>query len=175
MSMSSHQSLSDLICLEIQKASGWLGFEQFMAMALYAPGLGYYSGPRSPFGAQGDFVTAPAISPWYGDCLARQIIQVLERWQYDDVHGSLSTLNAHGHDQLYGITANQHHAQSHVLASESALGPDHTVSGLTAGHVLTALSSTTPRRHLARRAPATAPTRSTRIPPPRPPGPTPAG
>jgi len=67
MSMSSHQSLSDLIRLEIQRASGWLGFEQFMAMALYAPGLGYYSGSRSPFGPQGDFVTAPAISPWYGD------------------------------------------------------------------------------------------------------------
>ena len=85
MSMSSHQSLSDLIRLEIQRASGWLDFEQFMAMALYAPGLGYYSGSRSPFGPQGDFVTAPAISPWYGDCLARQIIQVLDAIGSDQV------------------------------------------------------------------------------------------
>jgi SAM-dependent MidA family methyltransferase len=85
MSMSSHQSLSDLIRLEIQKASGWLGFDRFMGMALYAPGLGYYSGSRSPFGATGDFVTAPAISPWYGDCLARQIIQVLDAMGSDQV------------------------------------------------------------------------------------------
>jgi SAM-dependent MidA family methyltransferase len=51
----------------------WLGFDQFMALALYSPGLGYYSGPAQKFGAQGDFVTAPEISPMFGACLARQI------------------------------------------------------------------------------------------------------
>jgi SAM-dependent MidA family methyltransferase len=85
MRMSSPRSLPDLIQDEIQKASGWLGFETFMAMALYAPGLGYYSGERSPFGAEGDFVTAPALSPWYGHCLARQIIQVLDAIGSDTV------------------------------------------------------------------------------------------
>ena len=83
--MSKLSSLPDLIQTEIQKASGWLGFERFMAMALYAPGLGYYSGARSPFGPAGDFVTAPAISPWYGHCVARQIIQVLDAIGSDTV------------------------------------------------------------------------------------------
>ncbi|NDG55738.1 MAG: hypothetical protein EBX56_07255, partial [Betaproteobacteria bacterium] len=78
MSMISADSLPDLIRHEIHKRSGWMGFDQYMDMALYAPGLGYYSGPRSPFGAEGDFVTAAAISPSYGACVARQIVQVLD-------------------------------------------------------------------------------------------------
>ena len=47
------------------------------------------------------------------------------------------------HGDLSGIGANDHHAQSHVLATTSGLGPDHTVSGLTAGYVLRASSATT--------------------------------
>lgn len=46
------------------------------------------------------------------------------------------------HSDLGGVTANQHHNQSHVLATTSALGPDHTVSGLTAGFVLRANTAT---------------------------------
>jgi len=48
-----------------------------MELALYAPGLGYYSAGARKFGAAGDFVTAPEISPLFGQCLARQIAQVL--------------------------------------------------------------------------------------------------
>jgi hypothetical protein len=47
------------------------------------------------------------------------------------------------HADLGGITADQHHAQSHVLATETALGPDHIVSGLTAGWALVATGATT--------------------------------
>lgn len=47
------------------------------------------------------------------------------------------------HDDLGGVTANQHHNQSHVLATGTALGADHTISGAAAGEVLRALSATT--------------------------------
>jgi len=69
--------LAALIRTEIDAAGGWLGFDRYMALALYAPGLGYYSGGLEKFGADGDFVTAPEISPLFGRCLARQAAQVL--------------------------------------------------------------------------------------------------
>src|ERR1700759_5142915 len=58
-------------------AGGWLSFEEFMAMALYAPGLGYYSAGSAKFGKAGDFVTAPEISDLFGRCVARQCADVL--------------------------------------------------------------------------------------------------
>jgi SAM-dependent MidA family methyltransferase len=48
-----------------------------MELALYAPGLGYYSGGAHKFGADGDFTTAPELTPLFGQALARQIAQVL--------------------------------------------------------------------------------------------------
>ena len=62
---------------EIAKANGWLSFARFMALALYAPGLGYYAAGARKFGADGDFVTAPEISPLFGQCLAKSIADVL--------------------------------------------------------------------------------------------------
>ena len=60
----------------IDQAGGAIDFEAFMDLALYAPGLGYYSaGPV--FGAGGDFVTAPELSPLFGACVARQCAQWL--------------------------------------------------------------------------------------------------
>ena len=56
----------------IEQNGGLIGFDEFMHMALYEPGLGYYSGNAIKFGAFGDFVTAPEISPLFGNCLARQ-------------------------------------------------------------------------------------------------------
>ena len=61
----------------IAHAGGSIGFDEFMALALYAPGLGYYSAGAIKFGAGGDFVTAPEISPLFARCLARQCAQVL--------------------------------------------------------------------------------------------------
>jgi len=54
---------------------GWIGFDRFMDLALFAPGLGYYSGGAHKFGPDGDFVTAPEISPLFGKTLARQVAQ----------------------------------------------------------------------------------------------------
>jgi SAM-dependent MidA family methyltransferase len=69
--------LAGLIAEEIGRAGGWISFERYMALALYSPGLGYYMAGARKLGADGDFVTAPEISPLYGRALARQVAQVL--------------------------------------------------------------------------------------------------
>jgi SAM-dependent MidA family methyltransferase len=61
----------------IDAAGGWLSFEHYMEIALYAPGLGYYSAGARKFGPGGDFVTAPELSPLFGACVARQCAGVL--------------------------------------------------------------------------------------------------
>src|SRR5450432_1899238 len=65
------------IAAAIDAAGGWLSFEHYMELALYASGLGYYSAGARKFGASGDFVTAPEISPLFGACVARQCADVL--------------------------------------------------------------------------------------------------
>jgi SAM-dependent MidA family methyltransferase len=61
----------------VRQQGGVLGFGEFMNLALYAPGLGYYSAGATKLGAAGDFVTAPEISSLFSRCLARQTAQVL--------------------------------------------------------------------------------------------------
>lgn len=72
------QALLELIRSEIETGGGWISFERYMSLALYAPGLGYYAAGLEKFGDGGDFVTAPEISPLFGRCIARQIAQVLQ-------------------------------------------------------------------------------------------------
>ncbi|HYX73250.1 MAG TPA: SAM-dependent methyltransferase, partial [Steroidobacteraceae bacterium] len=60
-------------------AGGWLSFEHFMELALYAPGLGYYSAGSAKLGPGGDFVTAPEVSDLFSRCIARQCAAVLVR------------------------------------------------------------------------------------------------
>ena len=63
---------------EIRAAGGATPFARYMELALYAPGLGYYSAGARKFGAAGDFVTAPELSPLFSRCLARQCAEVLQ-------------------------------------------------------------------------------------------------
>jgi SAM-dependent MidA family methyltransferase len=56
---------------------GFLPFDRYMELALYAPGLGYYVAGAQKFGPAGDFVTAPELSPLFGACLARQCAEAL--------------------------------------------------------------------------------------------------
>ncbi len=78
-------ALIRLIADEIDAAGGQIGFARYMELALFAPGLGYYSAGSQKFGAAGDFVTAPEISPLFSRCLARQTAEVLENLGGGDV------------------------------------------------------------------------------------------
>jgi SAM-dependent MidA family methyltransferase len=93
-------ALPRLIHGAMARAGGWLPFDRFMAMALYAPGLGYYARDSRQFGllpASGsDFVTAPELSPLFGRALARQVAQALqacassEVWEFGAGSGALA-------------------------------------------------------------------------------------
>jgi SAM-dependent MidA family methyltransferase len=63
----------------IDAAGGWIPFASFMQLALYAPGLGYYSAGARKFGPAGDFVTAPELTPLFARCLATQVAEVFGR------------------------------------------------------------------------------------------------
>jgi SAM-dependent MidA family methyltransferase len=71
--------LQTLIREEIRAAGGWISFARYMELALYAPGLGYYSAGSHKLGAAGDFITAPELSPLFGRTLARQLAELLAR------------------------------------------------------------------------------------------------
>lgn len=70
--MAHSQRLQAHIAAEIDAAGGRISFAQYMELVLYAPGLGYYSAGAQKFGANGDFITAPELSPLFGRCLAVQ-------------------------------------------------------------------------------------------------------
>ena len=88
------QSLSASLHARLQAAiadaGGWLPFDRFMAIALYEPGLGYYSRGDRQFGvlpsSGSDFVTAPELSPLFGQALARQVAQALDAAEADTVY-----------------------------------------------------------------------------------------
>jgi len=61
---------------EIERAGGFIPFVRYMEIALYAPSLGYYVAGARKFGAAGDFVTGPELSPLYGAAIARQITAI---------------------------------------------------------------------------------------------------
>ena len=84
----------------IEQAGGWIGFDRFMTMALYEPGLGYYTNALQKFGAMpssgSDFVTAPGMSPLFGQTLAVQVKEALaatgsdEVWEFGAGTGALA-------------------------------------------------------------------------------------
>lgn len=74
----SHE-FAERIANAIAEEGGWIPFSRFMELALYAPGFGYYSAGSRKIGVEGDFVTAPEISPMFARCLAMQVRQVLDR------------------------------------------------------------------------------------------------
>lgn len=93
---------------ERHSGPGWIGFDAFMALALYTPGLGYYANDSTKFGllpfaqqgdavvAGSDFVTAPELSPLFGQTLATQVAQALmetqtsEVWEFGAGSGALA-------------------------------------------------------------------------------------
>ena len=93
-------TLAALIRRAIERDGGWLPFDRFMAMALFAPGFGYYTRGDRQFGSLpssgSDFVTGPELSPLFGRALARQVGQALsgcagdELWEFGAGSGALA-------------------------------------------------------------------------------------
>ena len=100
-------TLSEIIHGAIEKQGGWIGFDAFMALALYSPGLGYYAHGSAKFGilpanalsdrCEGsDFATAPEMTPLFGQTLAKQVAQALqathtvEVWEFGAGSGALA-------------------------------------------------------------------------------------
>jgi len=71
------EQLAQRIRAAIERNAGSISFHDFMQMALYEPGLGYYVAGLRKIGQNGDFITAPEISPLFSQCLANQCAQVL--------------------------------------------------------------------------------------------------
>jgi SAM-dependent MidA family methyltransferase len=92
--------LQKLVAQAIASAGGWLPFDRFMALALYAPRLGYYANDSRKFGQMpssgSDFVTAPEMSPLFGATLAVQVAEALavtgtdEVWEFGAGSGALA-------------------------------------------------------------------------------------
>jgi len=72
------ERLCTLIRNDIAAQGGWIPFSRFMELALYAPGLGYYTAGARKFGEAGDFITAPELSALFGRTLAKQLIEVMQ-------------------------------------------------------------------------------------------------
>ena len=68
-----------LIQEQIIAAGGSMPFWKFMELALYMPGMGYYSAGAMKFGPAGDFVTAPELSPLFAACVADAVTPVLQQ------------------------------------------------------------------------------------------------
>lgn len=101
-------ALAQYLAREIGQAGGWIGFDTYMAHALYAPSLGYYAHGSAKFGALpytvqdgvrvagSDFVTAPELSPLFGWTVAQQVAQALqvtgthEVWEFGAGSGALA-------------------------------------------------------------------------------------
>ncbi len=123
----------------IAQHGGWIGFDNFMAQALYAPGLGYYANDLPKFGSMpqngivsgSDFVTAPEISPLFGQALARQVRQALqatgtaEVWEFGAGTGALALqlLDALGDAveryTIVDLSASLRVRQAHTLAKHA--------------------------------------------------------
>ncbi|HEX7952803.1 MAG TPA: SAM-dependent methyltransferase [Burkholderiales bacterium] len=97
--------LRDAIRAEIGAAGGWIDFARFMERALYAPGLGYYVAGATKLGDEGDFVTAPEISPLFGRALAHQIAQLMQRsaGQVIELGAGSGAMAADILDELHGL------------------------------------------------------------------------
>ena len=93
-------ALARIIDASLVRAGGWLPFDRFMALALYAPGLGYYANASRKFGhlptSGSDFVTAPELTPLFGRALAAQVAEALaasgtdEVWEFGAGSGALA-------------------------------------------------------------------------------------
>jgi SAM-dependent MidA family methyltransferase len=102
--MHDRESVSAALAARVRTAiaqnGGWLPFDRYMALALYAPGLGYYANDSRQFGllpeSGSDFVTAPELSALFGRALGAQVDEALvasgtdEVWEFGAGSGALA-------------------------------------------------------------------------------------
>jgi SAM-dependent MidA family methyltransferase len=128
-------AMGRLIQASLDKQGGWMPFDRFMALALYAPGLGYYSAGQQQIGRMphggSDFVTAPEISPCFGQALAHSIGEALQHSHTDTVYefgagnGSLALqlLNALGdavqHYTIIDVSGSLRERQAQTLQAHA--------------------------------------------------------
>ena len=76
--LATSRALLERIGAELEAGHNWISFARYMELVLHEPGLGYYAAGARKFGALGDFVTAPELSPLFARTLARQVAELLE-------------------------------------------------------------------------------------------------
>jgi SAM-dependent MidA family methyltransferase len=117
--LASSAELQKHIRAAIDASGGWISFARFMELALYAPGLGYYSAGSIKLGAAGDFVTAPELSPLFGRCLARQVAQLMESGIRDVIEVGAGS-GALARDLLQTLAALQRLPERYLILELSA-------------------------------------------------------
>lgn len=134
------QQVSAFLRSQIEQAGGWLPFSSWMHHALYAPGLGYYAAGNTKFAEpdqdnprqlEGDFITAPQLTPLFGLTLANQIAEVLHQSDSldilefgagsgalaNDVMTAMDTLGIAVRYQILEVSADLKARQQHRLAA----------------------------------------------------------
>jgi SAM-dependent MidA family methyltransferase len=123
--------LAQHIGMTIASEGDWIPFSRFMELALYAPGFGYYTAGSHKFGSEGDFVTAPEISPMFARCFALQAVQVMDQVGGDilelgpgsglfaaDLYGELKSVGkAPGRYRLLEVSPDLRERQRQVIAA----------------------------------------------------------
>ncbi|ASR42791.1 hypothetical protein BEN78_04730 [Xanthomonas citri pv. mangiferaeindicae] len=100
----------------IAEAGGAIPFWKFMELALYAPGLGYYSAGATKFGAAGDFVTAPELGSLFAECIAEAIAPVLR-----EIGGDAQMLEVGGGSGAFAADALAHLAALDAVPARYAI------------------------------------------------------
>ena len=117
------QARSDALLAHIQAriavAGGWISFADYMQMALYEPGLGYYDARGNKFGAQGDFVTAPEISPLFAQALAAPVARAFGTLPAQVLEFGAGT-GALAHDLLHDLERRGCPAEQYWIVEVSA-------------------------------------------------------
>ena len=142
------ERLQAFIKQQIRGHGGAIAFSRYMELALYAPGLGYYSAGARKFGAEGDFVTSPELGPTFAECVAQAVAPVFaqlagaEKTFFELGGGSgafaeaaLRHCAALGADEIVAIGADpgalDHHVVANILAAyiRSSGGADLVLCG----------------------------------------------
>ncbi len=94
----------------IRENNGSIPFSRFMELALYAPGVGYYSAGARKFGAEGDFVTSPELGAIFAQCIATASAKVLQQLAGDTIFFELG-----GGSGAFAEHALKHFSELNVL------------------------------------------------------------